>query len=314
MCDAHISLSTAVQSANLHVQSAKIPLPLWAAQGTSFKELFADLVHRNAIPIGISRQSWHLGREDRKDGNQNDSDRNDGDPKNSSGVNGPSTPFNAPASDFFLSPNATPVVVTCPSGPTQIAAGDELYVIASARFYSAHMDSLHRLHSATPRPTPGWHTCRLSTARSARALSPAADSSGRLQYPGNEVQREEANSSHILTYTNASSGDNISRTCASPKEHFNAPVSPPPIRPLLANCMTSTTPIRHLEISSAPATTGVSARRFSTNCPAGHLLKAMVTPQSGWGCDVCTKSPFEKGTKMYGCRKCRWISCSTCRK
>jgi hypothetical protein len=29
---------------------------------------------------------------------------------------------------------------------------------------------------------------------------------------------------------------------------------------------------------------------------------------------VCASGPFIKGTQMWGCRKCRWVSCKICRK
>ena len=29
---------------------------------------------------------------------------------------------------------------------------------------------------------------------------------------------------------------------------------------------------------------------------------------------MCASGPFIKGTQMWGCRKCRWVSCKICRK
>jgi hypothetical protein len=65
-----------------------------------------------------------------------------------------------------------------------------------------------------------------------------------------------------------------------------------------------------------PLTAGreAAARAYSTHCPRGHMLKVIITPVAGWGCDACQTQGFEKGTKMWGCRKCRWVSCSACRK
>jgi hypothetical protein len=83
-----------------------------------------------------------------------------------------------------------------------------------------------------------------------------------------------------------------------------------------------------------------------TRCPSGHKLKLITTPEdgpktflcariatvlgvlshacscscfpltkreeTGWGCDLCAVDGVAAGTAMHGCRKCKWVCCTTC--
>ena len=200
----------------------KIPLsPKSARRGTSFQALFQEFIESDAIPIGIYRK-----------------------------------PADLCAGEETGAGASSPVLVTCPPAECMVHEGDEIYVIATAAFYSNHMEQHSQGATFTPRPTA---RSRKSTAR-VPAVPP-------FRLPADEPC------------------DALSRRQTGARG------------------------------DATPAPKAASAERaYSTHCPRGHTLKALITPLDGWGCDVCRAQGFEKDTKMWGCRKCRWVSCSACRK
>ena len=46
-------------------------------------------------------------------------------------------------------------------------------------------------------------------------------------------------------------------------------------------------------------------------CPKDHECTLFITPQAGFGCDVC-KISVGTGTNMFGCRVCNWDACEKC--
>jgi len=48
-----------------------------------------------------------------------------------------------------------------------------------------------------------------------------------------------------------------------------------------------------------------------TQCPTGHVLKAVETPDDNYSCDTC-QSRVAKGTMLWGCRVCDLLHCRSC--